>query len=96
MFDLSNIITRYFEVKINGQMIEIEPPTVKMMKKLTAIKKDEDMEGYIEMLARVMSKNRQRKEISVEIVEQMTLDQITEFSQAYFSWLKGIQNDPNS
>lgn len=95
MFDLNNIITRYFEVKINGFELEIEPPTVKMLKRLTEVKKTENIDDFVEVLARILSKNRQKKEITVELVEQMTMDQMNELTEAYFMWLGRVKNHPN-
>ena len=95
MFDLNNIITRYFEVKINGFELEIEPPTVKMLKRLTEVKKTENINDFVEILAKILSKNKQRKEITVELVEQMTMDQMNELTEAYFMWLGRVKNHPN-
>ena len=95
MFDLNNIITRYFEVKINGFELEIEPPTVKMLKRLTEVKKTENINDFVEILAKILSKNKQRKEITVELVEQMTMDQMNELAEAYFMWLGRVKNHPN-
>ncbi|PKM75918.1 MAG: hypothetical protein CVU90_15165 [Firmicutes bacterium HGW-Firmicutes-15] len=95
MFDLNNIITRFFEVKINGIVLEVEPPKVKTLKRLMEVKKTEDMDAFIEVLSRILSKNRQNKDISVEFVEQMTLDQMNELSEAYFIWLGKVKNHPN-
>ena len=95
MFDLNNIITRYFEVKINGFELEIEPPTVKMLKRLTEVKKTENINDFVEVLAKILSKNKQRKEITVELVEQMTMDQMNELTEAYFMWLGRVKNHPN-
>ena len=95
MFDLNNIITRFFEVKINGIVLEVEPPTVKTLKRLMEVKKTEDIEAFIEVLSRILSKNRQNKDISIDFVEQMTLDQMNELSEAYFLWLGKVKNHPN-
>lgn len=96
MFDLNTIITRYFEVRINGILYEVEPPTVKMMRKLKEVSKsEEDIDAFVEILSRIMSKNRQKKEISIELIEQLSLDQMNELSEAYFTWLNKVKNHPN-
>lgn len=95
MLDVNSLITRYFELKLNGSVIEVEPPTVKMIKKLMEVQKNNDYEGSIEILSRILSKNRQNKEISTQLLDAISIDTINEIAQEYFMWLQKVKQHPN-
>ena len=95
MFDLNNIITRYFTLSINNTQLEVEPPRVKTLKKLIAVQKSEDYDAFIEVMSEVLSKNRQKKKITVEMLDGIDVDVLNEISVQYFTWLSEVKNNPN-
>ncbi|KAF0226179.1 MAG: hypothetical protein FD179_1010 [Erysipelotrichaceae bacterium] len=95
MFDLNNIITRYFTLSINNTQLEVEPPRVKTLKKLIAVQKSEDYDAFIEVMSEVLSKNRQNKKITVEMLDGIDVDVLNEISVQYFTWLSEVKNNPN-
>ena len=95
MFDLNNIITRYFTLSINKTQLEVEPPRVKTLKKLIAVQKSEDYDAFIEVMSEVLSKNRQNKKITVEMLDGIDVDVLNEISVQYFTWLSEVKNNPN-
>ena len=95
MFDLNNIITRYFTLSLNNTQLEVEPPRVKTLKKLIAVQKSEDYDAFIEVMSEVLSKNRQNKKITVEMLDGIDVDVLNEISVQYFTWLSEVKNNPN-
>lgn len=95
MFDLNNIITRFFTLSINNTQLEVEPPRVKTLKKLIAVQKTEDYDAFVEVMAEVLSKNRQKKKITVEMLDGVDVDVLNEISVQYFTWLSEVKNNPN-
>lgn len=95
MFDLNNIITRYFTLGLNNTQLEVEPPRVKTLKKLIAVQKTEDYDAFIEVMSEVLSKNRQNKKITVEMLDGIDVDVLNEISVQYFTWLSEVKNNPN-
>ena len=95
MFDLNNIITRYFTRSLNNTQLEVEPPRVKTLKKLIAVQKSEDYDAFIEVMSEVLSKNRQNKKITVEMLDGIDVDVLNEISVQYFTWLSEVKNNPN-
>ena len=95
MFDLNNIITRYFTLSINNTQLEVEPPRVKTLKKLIAVQKTQDYDAFIEVMAEVLSKNRQNKKVTVDMLDGIDVDVLNEISVQYFTWLSEVKNNPN-
>ena len=95
MFDLNNIITRFFTLSINNTQLEVEPPRVKTLKKLIAVQKTEDYDAFVEVMAEVLSKNRQKKKITVDMLDGIDVDVLNEISVQYFTWLSEVKNNPN-
>jgi hypothetical protein len=95
MFDLNSVITRFFTLNLNNNQIEVEPPKVKTLKKLIAVQKNNDYGAFIEIMSEVLSKNRQKKKITVEMLDGVDVDVLNEISVQYFTWLSEVKNNPN-
>ncbi len=95
MFDLNNVITRYFTLNINGTQLEVEPPKVKTLKKLMAVQKTNDYETYIDVMSEILSKNRQKITITTEMLAEADFDVLNNLSIQYFTWLSEIKSHPN-
>jgi pyridoxal biosynthesis lyase PdxS len=98
MFDISSINTRYFEIKLNDLVLEVEPPKVKTLKKVAALSKVKDEEAVddlSEAVSMILSKNKVGKKVSAEIIDELDLDQLVEILTAFFSWLNNEKNSKN-
>ena len=95
MFDLNSVITRFFTLNINNTQLEVEPPRVKTLKKLIAVQKTNDYDAFIEIMSEILSKNRQKKKITVEMLDGVDVDVLNEISVQYFTWLSEVKNNPN-
>lgn len=88
MFDMRSLIPRYFEVRLpNGLRLEVEPPKLKVLKKIMAVSKietvttenadgeavidDDVFESLAEGVAMALSKNKQKKEITTGDVAEI-------------------------
>ena len=108
MFDISTVNKRYFEVKLHatndeGEIIksiniEVEPPKLKVLKKITSLTKSRqedainDLTEAIEML---LNKNKAKSKVPNEFIEELDLDQMNELLTEYFEWLNKSKNSPN-
>lgn len=98
MFDLNLVNRRYFEIKIGKQTLEIEPPTKKMLNKITSLSSVKDTEaadGLYEAVGMILNKNKTGKKIPNETIESLDFDQINAILTAYFDWLSKEKNSPN-
>lgn len=104
MFDMSNLVPRYFEIKLpNGMYLEVEPPRMKALKKIMALSEVDrgslDVNNIDEMLqglSLALSKNKQKKKVPVELLSDMLdINMITELLTAYFEWVGEIQDSKN-
>lgn len=98
MFDISTVNKRYFNIKINDIVLDVEPPKLKALKKITALakSKDEDaMEDLAEAVEMILNKNKSRYKVSEEIIDELDYDQMDEILTAYFDWLGKNKKAPN-
>lgn len=98
MFDIKTINIRYFNIKIDGLILDVEPPKIKVLKKITALskgKKEDAIDDLAEAVAIILSKNKTGIKISDEIIDELDLDQLNEILTAYFEWLSKSKNSPN-
>lgn len=108
MFDMTKLVTRYFEVTLpNGDVISIEPPTLKGLKKILTLAKiekeninveeaEEVFSSLAEGISLAISKNKQNKRYSVEwVTDNMDFDTMTVFLTAYYTWVAETRNEKN-
>lgn len=105
MYDMTKLKTRYFDIKLqNGKILNIEPPKLKVLKKIAALSEvkdtgelgEKDIENLTEAIALALSKNRQNFKITKEQVEDnYDIDGIMDLLNNYFDWVNSIQNSKN-
>lgn len=104
MFDMTVMQKRYFSMKLNNnKKIDVEPPTVKSLKKIMKMSKvetdnmtEEDFNGLSEGLSIALSKNKQKYKITVEYVEEnFNIHEIQQLLTEYFQWVESIENQKN-
>ncbi len=107
MFDVKSVNARYFEVKLsltddNGEIIksidvEVEPPKVKVLKRLTGLTKSKEntMEELTECINLILNKNKTKSTIPVEYIYDMDFDEMENLFLKYFEWLSSTKNLPN-
>lgn len=105
MYDMTKLQKRYFDVKFtNGKILNIEPPKLKVLKKIAALSEvkntedlgEKDIENLTEAVSLALSKNKQNFKISTEQIENnYDIDEIVDLLNAYFDWVNSIQNSKN-
>lgn len=102
---MSKIKTRYFTMKLkNGKILNIEPPKLKVLKKISALSKieetgelkEKDIENLSEAVSLALSKNKQKFKITAEQVEDdYDIDEILSLLNNYFEWINSTHNEKN-
>ena len=102
MLDLTAVNRRYFQVKFNGRVLDVEPPKLKTLNKLVSIAKaagNGDAEAFADMtplIAQLLSKNKKNIRISASIVEEsLDTDGMILLLTEFLSWINQEKNDPN-
>lgn len=103
MYDMTKLIQRYFKVKLkNGKLIDVEPPKLKVLKKILELSntKDdmtsEDFENIITATSMALSKNKQDYQVTSKwLAENHNIDELQDLLVNYFNWVDEIQNSKN-
>lgn len=98
MFDLNIVSKRYFTVKINNTILHVEPPKIKVLKKITALSKsrnEDAMEDLSEAVKMILNKNKKNYKVTSELVDELDFDQLNSILTAYFEWLSTEKNSKN-
>lgn len=105
MYDMTKFRTRYFNMKLkNGRVIDIEPPKMKVLKKISALSETKDSEdlsendiaNLTEAVALALNKNKQGYKVTASNIEDdYDILEIVNFLTAYFNWVNSIQNSKN-
>ena len=105
MYDMSKLKIRYFTMKLkNNKVIELEPPKMKVLKKIATLSKvsndgelsDENITNLTEAVSLALSKNKQNYKVSSEKVdEEYDIFEILDFLTNYFEWVNNTQNQKN-
>ena len=105
MYDMTKLGVRYFNMKLkNGKIIDIEPPKMKILKKIANLSEvknndeltEKDIANLTEAVVLAFNKNKQNYKITVEkIEEEYDILEIMDFLNAYFDWVNSIQNSKN-
>ena len=70
--------------------LQVEPPKLKALKKITSLSKirDEDAIGDLsEAVRMILNKNKDKRKVSDEVMDELDLDQLSANLTAYFEWL---------
>jgi len=98
MFDVNIVNRRYFGIKLGNLELEVEPPKLKALKKITSLSKAKDEDAITDLaeaVQMILSKNKGSKIVSDEMIDELDLDQLSEILTAYFEWLGKEKNSPN-
>lgn len=102
MLDLTAVRRRYFQVKFNGRVLEVEPPKLKTLNKLVSIAKTaehNELGAFPEMtplIAQLLSKNKKGIKISPAVVEDnLDSDEMLVLLTEFIAWINQEKNDPN-
>lgn len=105
MYDMTKYIPRYYEMKFkNGVILNLEPPKIKMLKRIAALSevkdtnnlKEEDISNLTEAMSIALSKNKQNYIVSAnKIEEEFDIIEIMEFLEDYINWVNEIQSSKN-
>lgn len=98
MFDISTVSKRYFAIKLEEISLDVEPPKLKALKKITALAKsreEEAMDDLVEAVSMILNKNKTKYKVSEELIDELDFDQINEILTAFFEWLTKSKNAPN-
>lgn len=104
MFDMRQLVTRYFEIIFpDGKRVEVEPPKLKVLKRIMSIAKIDDDEMDDSALSKLseacsmaMSKNKSGVVISPDYLEdQLDISQLQGLLEAYFDWVQDINSAKN-
>ena len=105
MLDINVINTRYFDIKItvkddDGEehivSLNVEPPKVKTLNKITSSYKNKDDENMMsEIMRLILNKNKTNYKVPNEIIENLDIDQCKEIFDKYSKWLNINRQDPN-
>lgn len=103
MFDMTKYIPRYFKTKLkNGKIIDVEPPKLKVLKKILKLSniKDEmaqkDFDNMIMATSMALSKNKQNYNVTIEWLEDNhNIDELQDLLINYFNWVEEIENSKN-
>lgn len=98
MLDISTIGKRYFSVKINSLALDVEPPKMKVLKKIMALSKTKSAEAIddlTEAVGMILSKNKTGYKVPDDVIDELDLDQMVEIIAEYFKWLGEVRNSPN-
>lgn len=108
MFDISGVNKRYFEVTLyetteEGEIkssikVEVEPPKLKVLKKITRLSKSEEentIEELTDSIRLILNKNKARVKVPEAFIEDLDMDQMDMLMTKYFDWLNNAKNSPN-
>lgn len=102
MLDLTAVRRRYFPVKFNGRVLDVEPPKLKTLNKLVDLAKhagNGDLDALADltpMIAKLLSKNKKGIKINSETVEDaLDFDQMQILLFKLFKWIAKERDDPN-
>lgn len=98
MFDVSKIMKRYFDIRLtveneDGQTdiveLQVEPPTVKQLRKLTSItvQSSSAMTDLRDAVRDILSKNKTGYKVPDGYVDGLNLDQLKGIMKAYMTWV---------
>lgn len=108
MFDIRGVSKRYFEVtlyrtndegEIEGELsLQVEPPKLKVLKKITRLSKVKDesaIEDLTDSIRLILNKNKAKKKVEEEYIDDLDMDQMNMLLTSYFEWLNENKNSPN-
>ena len=99
MFDVSQISKRYFGISLAAEKedgtidrieLQVEPPTVKQLRKLMSVAKSDNtaaMDDLEDAVRCILSKNKTGYIVPDAYVDSLDFDQLTGILEAYLNWV---------
>ncbi|MFT9055102.1 MAG: hypothetical protein ABF449_00565 [Ethanoligenens sp.] len=102
MYDVSSVNRRYFDLRLictdkndeeHELKLQVEPPKIKLLRRLTAIAKPSGegnfaaMDELQDVVRDMLSKNKAGYKVPDEYVDSLDFDQLVGIITAYFEWL---------
>lgn len=99
----SNIIKRHWQVSLQNEEtqetieISVENPNIKTLKEVENVNENATIDELIQLMAKLLSKNKQNKAISVDFLSEcVDVDELVQMFADFTSWLSGEKiADPN-
>ncbi|AEY64832.1 hypothetical protein [Clostridium sp. BNL1100] len=98
MFDISTINKRFFHIKIDGLELDVEPPKIKVLKKILSLSNqqgEQSIDKLSEAISLILSKNKSNYKVSEDIIDELDIDQYKAILTEYFKWIAVVKNSPN-
>jgi len=98
MFDLNEVNRRYFTIKLGDLVLDVEPPKLKALKKITSLSKSREEDAITDLteaVQMILSKNKKKYVVSDEVIDELDLDQMSDILTAYFEWLSKEKSSKN-
>ena len=96
MIDLNTINKRYFDVKIADYTLQLEPCSLKTLRKLSEVDSKTTLRELTDLIAVLLNKNRTNFKVPIEVVENISIPQMTLLLSAYMEWTADERaKDPN-
>ena len=98
MLDINTISRRYFNIKINGMELEVEPPKIKVLRKIVDLSKNRGenaIDELSEAVKMILSKNKTGYKVPDDVIDDLDMDQYLTILTEYFKWLTEVRNSPN-
>ena len=104
MFDVTTLSKRYFGLRLTVEAddgkrdidLEIEPPKLKTMKRLSKSGEDENqIDMLTDAMQKLLSKNKSGYKVPRELIEELNFDELQAILEAFLSWVADVQNQKN-
>lgn len=105
MYDMTKNIQRFWTVKlINGRILNVEVPKLKVLKRITKLSSvadtnnitEEDMKNLISALSIALSRNKEKYKVTEEWVEEnVDILDVQNILNEYFTWINELPNSKN-
>jgi hypothetical protein len=100
MFDINSLNVDHFKINLeNNEIIDINPPKIKVLKKIMTLTKVTDETAIDEIsnaILLILNSNKQGKKFNQDYIdENFTIQNMQEFLKQYIKWVSSIQNNPN-
>lgn len=105
MLDLSVYKTRYYQVKLDENVVvNIEPPKRKQLKKILSLTKsvndanftEDDIDSLYEAAQIALSKNKENRTFTADDIENyLDLSALVAFFDGYYNWVMDNINQKN-
>ena len=100
--DIKKIGIKDFKINLDdGKKLTLNPPKLKVLRKAMGVSKAvgsaEDIDEIIEVVALILSGNKEKRKITTGFVEEnFDINQLLVIMEKYVEWVGDIYKNPNS